>query len=548
MKAVKKAGSLLLALVLTLALGLTALAAEGTGSSGEGATTYTITITNDKTGHTYEAYQIFAGDLTMKDGNKILSNITWGSGITDAGKTALGTVTENGQTKIITAAEKAAGLKNEEDAKALAEAVAQYLQNPTESTSGTGSYTISGLSAGYYLVKDKDNTLSNADDVYTAYIMQVVGNVTATPKGDKPGLVKEIKHNDDNSWGVVGDNQIGDTVEFRTISDVPDTTGYETYTYKIHDTMSAGLTSNVKSVSDVTIKVNDNAEKVLNTDFYTLKVDTANPNKFTITVDILNVIKEYNLTSADKLYTYYTGVLNADAKVYDEGKQDNAAHLEFSNNPNGEGTGKTTDDKVYDWTFKMGVNKVDKSGNALTGAKFVLSKKGTLKVADLNCNAEGVPAVTTDLIGLVKVSDGVYRVATEDDRTPATDAGTLSQIIYTIDAGQPVIKGLDDNVTYYLYETKAPSGYNLLSEPVSFKITAAYNDDGSALQEKNPTVTVGSGDPSTTLTANVVNQSGAELPTTGGIGTTVFYVLGGLLVIVAGVLLVTRRRMKKTED
>ena len=508
MKTVKSAFSLLLALVLTLALSITAFAAE----------TYTITITNDKTGHTYEAYQIFAGDLTEKDGNKILSNITWGSGVTDAGKTALGD-----------AAEKAASLKNEADAKAFAEEVAKYLQNPTESTAGSGSYTISGLSAGYYLVKDKDNTLSDQDDFYTAYIMQVVGNVTAEPKGEKPGLDKQIKHNDDNSWGVVGDNQIGDTVEFRTISDVPDTTGYETYTYKISDTMSAGLTSNVKSASDVTIKVNDTGD-ALSTDYYTL---TADGNTFTVTVDILKAVKDGKVTKGDKLYAYYTGVLNADAKVYDEGKQDNAAHLEYSNNPNGEGTGKTTDKKVYDWTFKMGVNKVDKSGNALTGAKFVLSKSGTLKVADLKCDETGTPTVTTDLIGLVKVSDSVYRVALTGE----------TNIVYAIDAGQPVIKGLDDNVTYYLYETKAPAGYNLLSEPVSFKITAQYNADGSALATGSPTVTVGSGEPSTTLTANVVNQSGAELPSTGGIGTTIFYVLGGLLVVGAGVLLVTRKRM-----
>ena len=508
MKTVKSAFSLLLALVLTLALSVTAFAAE----------TYTITITNDKTGHTYEAYQIFAGDLTEKDGNKILSNITWGSGVTDAGKTALGD-----------AAEKAASLKKEADAKAFAEEVAKYLQNPTESTAGSGSYTISGLSAGYYLVKDKDNTLSNQDDFYTAYIMQVVGNVTAEPKGEKPGLDKQIKHNDDNSWGVVGGNQIGDTVEFRTVSDVPDTTGYETYTYKISDTMSAGLTSNVKSASDVTIKVNDTGD-ALSTDYYTL---TADGNTFTVTVDILKAVTDGKVSKGDKLYVYYTGVLNADAKVYDEGKQDNAAHLEYSNNPNGEGTGKTTDKKVYDWTFKMGVNKVDKSGNALTGAKFVLSKKDQLKVADLNCDETGAPTVTTDLIGLVKVSDGVYRVALTGE----------TNIVYAIDAGQPVIKGLDDNVTYYLYETKAPAGYNLLSEPVSFKITAQYNADGSALATGSPTVTVGSGEPSTTLTANVVNQSGAELPSTGGVGTTIFYVLGGLLVVGAGVLLVTRKRM-----
>ncbi len=508
MNKLRKLTCLLLAMVMVFALAAAA-SAEGT---------YTITITNEKTGHIYEAYQIFAGDLAEKDGNKILSNITWGSGVTDAGKTALGD-----------AAEKAASLTNEADAKALAEAVAKCLQNPTQSTEGTGSYTISGLPAGYYLVKDKDNTLSDQDDFYTAYIMQVVGDVNAAPKGDKPGLDKQIKHNDNGSWGVVGDNQIGDTVEFRTISTVPDTTGYETYTYKISDTMSVGLTSNVKSASDVTIKVNDGGD-ALSTDYYEV---TADGNTFTVTIDILKAVNDGKVTNGDKLYAYYTGVLNAEAKVYDEGKQDNTAHLEYSNNPNGEGFGKTTDKKVYDWTFKMGVNKVDKNNNALTGAKFVLSKSGTLKVADLGCNENGVPTVTTGLIGLVKVKDGEYRVALTSD----------TDIVYDIDAGNPVIKGLDDSVTYYLYETKSPAGYNLLSEPVSFRITAEYSADGSALKEGYPTVTVGTGEPSMSLSADVVNQSGAELPSTGGIGTTLFYVLGGVLVLAAVVLLVTKKRM-----
>lgn len=512
-KKFRAAASMLLALVLTLAMSVTAVAAE----------TYTITITNDKTGHTYEAYQIFAGNLTEKDGNKILTNVTWGSGVSDAGKEALGD-----------AAEKAESLKNEADAKAFAEQVATYLQNPTESAAGTGSYTISGLDAGYYLVKDKDNTLSEQDDFYTAYIMQVVGNVTAEPKGEKPGLDKQIKHNDDGSWGVVGDNQIGDTVEFRTISDVPDTSGYDTYTYKISDTMSTGLTSNVKDASSVTIKVNDRGD-ALSTDYYSV---TADGNSFTVTVDILKAVQDGKVTKGDKLYAYYTGVLNADAKVYDEGKQDNAAHLEYSNNPNGEGTGKTQDKKVYDWTFKLGVNKTDKNGNSLTGAKFVLSKNGGLKVAELKTDSEGTPSVTRDLIGLVKVSDGVYRVAVDGDKN----------VVYTIDAGQPVIKGLDDSVNYYLYETKAPSGYNLLSEPVSFKITAQYNADGSEVADGYPQVVINNGESSSSLTANVVNQSGAELPTTGGIGTTVFYVLGGAMVVAAGVVLVTRKRMGNSRN
>ena len=512
MNKLRKLTCLLLALMMVFALAATASAAD---------TTYTITITNAQTGHTYEAYQIFTGDLTVKEnGDKILSNIAWGSGVTEAGKTALGV-----------AADKAASLKTETDAKAFAKEVAPYLQNPTVSTAGTGSYSISGLSAGYYLVKDKDNTLSNQDDFYTAYIMEVVGNVNATPKGDKPTLDKQIKHNDDGSWGVVGDNQIGDTVEFRTISTVPDTAGYETYTYWICDTMSAGLTSNVKSAADVTIKVNDNGDKVLDANYYTVN---ANGNTFTIDVDILKAVKDGVLTNNDKLYAYYTGVLNENAKVYDDGKQDNAAHLEYSNNPNDDGKGKSPDKKVYDWTFKMGINKVDKSNNALTGAKFVLSKSGTIKVTDLACDDSGVPTVTADLIGLVKTGEGAYRIALAGD----------TDIVYAIEAGNPVIKGLDDSVNYYLYETKSPAGYNLLSKPVFFRIAAEYKPDGSALSAGNPTVTIDNGVPSTTLSTDVVNQSGAELPSTGGMGTTLFYVLGGVLVLAAVVLLVTKKRMR----
>ena len=510
MNKLRKLTCLLLALVMVFALATTASAAD---------TTYTITITNAQTGHTYEAYQIFTGDLAEKNGDKILSNIVWGSGVTEAGKTALGN-----------AADKAASLKTETDAKAFAKEVAQYLQNPTVSTEGTGSYSISGLSAGYYLVKDKDNTLSNQDDFYTAYIMEVVGNVNAKPKGDKPTLDKQIKHNDDGSWDVVGDNQIGDTVEFRTISTVPDTAGYETYTYWICDTMSAGLTSNVKVSSDVTIKVNDQGTP-LSEAYYTV---TANGNTFTIDVDILKAVKDGVLTNNDKLYAYYTGVLNENAKAYDEGKQDNAAHLEYSNNPNDDGKGKSPDKKVYDWTFKMGINKVDKSNNTLTGAKFVLSKSGTIKVTDLACDDNGVPTVTADLIGLVKTGGGVYRIALAGD----------TDIVYAIEAGSPVIKGLDDSVNYYLYETKSPAGYNLLSEPVSFRIAAQYSSDGTTLSAGYPTVTIGNGEPSTTLSTNVVNQSGAELPSTGGMGTTLFYVLGGVLVLAAVVLLVTKKRMR----
>ena len=510
---IKRALAFLLTLALVLALGVSALAA------GE---SYTITITNSSTGHTYQAYQIFAGDLQTVEGKTVLTDIVWGSGITAEGQTALGN-----------AAEKAKSLTTEEDARAFAKAVASYLTNPSVSTAGTGIYTITNLNPGYYLVKDKDNTLTGADDFYTAYLMKVVGNVTAAPKGDKPTLNKQIKHNENGEWGVVGDNQIGDTVEFRTITKVPNTSGYTKYDYIIYDTMSAGLTSNVKSSTDVTIKVNDNDTTVLPAEYYTV---TANGNSFSVQVNILKAIRDGKMAHDNELFTYYTGVLNADAKVYDEGKQENAAYLEYSNNPNGEGTGKTPESTVNAWSLPAIIRKVDETGKALTGAKFALSKTGALKIADMNCNDEGIPTVTTDLIGMVKAADGKYRVAMDGD----------TGVVYVIEAGDPVIKGLDDTVDYYLYETKAPGGYNLLSEPVQFKISASYVEDGS--NYTSVTVMVGTAVASDALSTNIVNKTGSTLPETGGVGTTVFYLLGGLLAVGAGVVLVTKKRMNKTDD
>ncbi len=522
MKAMKKLASLLLALVMALALAVPAFAA------GE---TYSITIANAAAGHTYEAYQIFTGDLsTNADGKKVLSNIIWGDGVSDAGKAALGD-----------AATKAESIKTEADAKAFAKEVAQYLTKATESTAqANGKYVISNLEAGYYLVKDKDNTLTGKDDFYTAYIMEVVGDVTAKPKGDKPTLEKQVKHNEDDKWDVVGDNQIGDTVNFRTVSTVPDTSNYTSYTYIIHDTMSAGLTSKVEKTSDVTIKVNDENGNgtALDSEYYTVAVDAEDANTFTVTINIIKAVADEKMKAGDKLYTYYTGVLNSSA-VVKSADNTNEAKLEYSNNPNnGEDKATTPPSKVYDWTFQMEINKVDENNKALTGAKFVLSKNGNLKVADMKCNEDGVPTVMTDLIGLVKDGDS-YRIATANDQ--------VENITYVIEAGAVTIKGLDDATDYYLYETKAPVGYNQLKDPVKFKISAEYDKNGSELAANNPTVTVDNGEPSISLSANIVNKAGSTLPSTGGIGTTIFYVVGSVLVIGAAVVLITRKRMGKSD-
>lgn len=500
MKYMKKFMALLAVLTLALTMAVPAFAETTT------PTKYTITI-NNGTGN-YAAYQIFKGDLH----EKTLSNIEWGDNVTDEGRTKFGN-----------AADKAKTITTEADAKAFAVEVAKYLTDPAAGT-GTDSITVSG--PGYYLIK---NTSVGEGEVFTDYILRVVGDVTVNPKSGKPTLDKQIRHNETGLWGVVGDNQIGDTVEFRTLTTVPIVSGYTQYKYVIHDEMSAGLTSNVRSNEDVTIKVND--ETVLDKKYYTVTVDGTNANKFTVTVDVLNAIKDGKMVEGNTLYTYYTGILNEKAKVYNDGKQDNKAYLEYSNNPHDNTTTNKTPEKVvYDWTFKMGVKKVDGAdGTTLTDAKFVLSKNGNCSLGTIG--DDGTPSTTTDLINLIENSDGSYTVA---------PAGYNGSVVNVMTAGDITINGLDDATVYYLYETKAPAGYNRLTAAVRFEITATYSDAGNNCTSVTATV---NNDVQSSVSVNVRNNKGSTLPSTGGIGTTLFYVIGGGLMAVAAVLLVTKKRM-----
>lgn len=496
----KKFMALLAVLTLALTMAVPAFAETTT------PTKYTITI-NNGTGN-YAAYQIFKGDLH----EKTLSNIEWGDNVTDEGRTKFGN-----------AADKAKTITTEADAKAFAVEVAKYLTDPAAGT-GTDSITVSG--PGYYLIK---NTSVGEGEVFTDYILRVVGDVKVNPKSGKPTLDKQIRHNETGVWGVVGDNQIGDTVEFRTLTTVPIVSGYTQYTYVIHDEMSAGLTSNVRSNEDVTIKVND--ETVLDKNYYAVTVDEVNTNKFTVTVDVLNAIKDGKMVEGNTLYTYYTGILNENAKVYNDGKQDNKAYLEYSNNPHDNTTTNKTPEKVvYDWTFKMGVKKVDGAdGTPLTDAKFVLSKE---KNCDLGAiGDDGQPHNTENLISLIKNSDGSYTVA---------PAGYNGSVVNVMTAGDITINGLDDATVYYLYETKAPAGYNRLTAAVRFEITATYSDAGDNCTSVTATV---NNDVQSSVSVNVRNNKGSTLPSTGGIGTTLFYVIGGGLMAVAAVLLVAKKRM-----
>ena len=498
MKKMNKLLALVLAMVMVLGLATTAFAAGDT---------YSITINNSATGHTYEAYQIFTGDLS----GTTLSNIVWGSSISEAGQTALGD-----------AAAKAETLKTEADAKAFAKEVAQYLTTATGSanTVTEGKYVISDLAAGYYLVKDKDGSLTGENDSYTEYIVKVVSNTTATPKSDVPTVqkkVKDINNSTENAmtdWQDSADHDIGDSVPFQLKATLADNvSSYTTYKVVFHDTQSKGLTYN----NDAKVYINGTE-----TDGFTVTATVNADGTTTLTVKCDDV-KALGAGNSSVITVEYTATLNEKAVLGSAGNP-NEVYLEYSNNPNksetGDNeTGETPKDVVIVFTYKTIISKITKNPNfdpevegseeyiPLTGAEFTLEK--------YNTETKEWKAIT---------------VVKNDEGTTFT------------------FTGLDDG-NYRLTETVTPAGYNSIA-PIEFTVTAEHD-----IESNNPALTsltgnVTSGEitfkpslPEGSLSTNVVNNAGSTLPETGGIGTTIFYVLGGMLVVCAVVLMVSKKRM-----
>lgn len=484
MKLFKKLASFILAFAMVMAIAMPSVVMAADNGS--------ITITGAKAGHTFEAYQIFAGEVS----GKTLSNLKWGNGVNEAGRNELGSAKEN--------AEK---LQNETDAKDFAYEVAKYLGTAAGTSTRDGeNYKIENLAPGYYLVKDKDGTVPDAE-TYTKFILKVVGTAEVKVKSEVPTSQKKVKDTNDTTgattdWQDSADYDIGDQVPFQLTGTVAkDFSDYKgAYKLVFHDKESAGLTFNQNSV---VVKVDGNNIET----GYTVKTTGLEDGcSFEVVFDDLKQIGSVHNGSV--ITVEYTSKLNDKAEIGLPGNP-NEMRMEFSNNPNVEQNGTTTYtpwDKVIVFTYKTIINKVDSEKQSLAGAAFKLEK----------VNKDG--------------SNKLVRECTADENT------TLFEF-----------KGLDDG-QYILTETVTPEGYNTM-DPITFEITATHD-----VESNDPTLTELSGNKVTgeieftvsqddgSLTADVVNNKGSELPETGGMGTTVLYAAGTLMILAAAVFLVMKKK------
>lgn len=541
--------SAILALVMVFAMGsFTAYASGTTGS---------ITITNsanDKVDHTYAIYQIFTGDLVTDAETKVktLSNVKYGSAWADdlVGKDAT-TVAEA----------LAEGTYGETDGDTILAALKAKNTEAADLTVMAGvtadknnGYKFSDLPIGYYLVKDA--AAVTGEGAATSYIIKVVGDVSVTAKSDVPSVEKKVDDKNDSTtdqdattWEDSADYDIGDIVPFQITGTLPSNyADYNTYKYTFHDEQSAGLTFDASSlvVKADDIEVDPNC--------YTIKTTGLTDDcTFEIAFDDLKTIVSkaedgagstaISLTATSKIVVTYNSTLN-EAAVIGAAGNPNTVNLKFSNNPNSGGdgeTGTTPDDTVIVFTYDVTVSKVDGDNKPLEGAEFSLYKW------DAATNAWTV------------VKENL--AATEVTETQDVEGVPTEVVVgYTYN-----YSGIDDGY-YKLVESNTPGGYNT-AEDKYFAVVAEHDTNNAAptlttlevksltFNENDNTFTVGEADADFTINiannnnedlinTSIVNRSGSTLPETGGMGTKIFYTLGGILVIGAGILLITKRRMK----
>lgn len=621
----RKIFAILLAMIMVISMAMPAMANTEANSTPD---TYTVTIKNplgSKAERTLDMYQIFKGTIKAADqqategensgtssqaANKtqVLSDIEWGSAFTGtAGDTLYAALSDTNESTgkylefaktlqaTIAAAEVSATDKFEELDKAnqiaellsknnthknliqeFANAVVEHAIDGSKVTLTASedkmSYTTTDVEGGYYLIKDRDDSLNGTPDTYTGYIMQVVGDTEMTAKSGNVTVDKDIV---DGATTEAADYSIGDEVHFRLIGSLPTYySEYDEFEYIFHDTMSEGLTF-TEAMKATKIKVSFenngvarevpksiNGVEVWHADIVhtptaedpTTKLDIHFPNLKDVTSDLGVTIDNHT-----KIIVDYYAILNENAIVGGNGNE-NSAIIEFSNDPHDTtNKGVTPPDTVYVFTLELDINKIDGSDSSkkLEGAEFILYRQREGKpqyavLADDNVTIEGWTFYKTQ-----EDIDADEKLTTDEQKA----AATFATVLRTGNNGQVKVKGLEADY-YYLEEITAPDGYNKIEGATDVNINVTVketNSTGEVIIEDETgesakivllEIKVGTngeyedGDKATGIvTMDVVNNPGSTLPETGGMGTTLFYLVGGAMALLAVVLLITKKRM-----
>lgn len=491
-KTIKKLMAALLAVALLCAMAVPAFAADEATTGSGTSSTGSITINNARANAVYKAYKMFDVISSKTENGETTYVYKVDSAWETFFKSGTGkdyiTVDAHGQPTWNT--DKNSTNKSD-DLESFAEAALSYASTSSISATGTGktsgtdgsevAVTINNLPLGYYVIDTSVGALCS---------LGTVGDNKATieEKNSIPTIKKTI-----DTDKTTNNAAIGDTVNYTvTINAKKGATNYE-----LVDTMTKGLTFKQNSL---TVKVNDVPIPSSN---YELTVDSAaSDGSVTFHVKFKQTYLD-TLTSDTTIVVSYQAKVNKDALIYSSANT-NTAKLKYGNT-------STVESQTTTYSYKFDLVKTDNNNKLLTGAKFVLHKTAT----DSN-----------DLVSFIKVSANNYRVA------DSTELDSATTEIVVENKGAVTISGLN-KVSYWLEETKAPDGYNLLLNRQIVDMT----------QSSNYTATV-TGDTYTKDGVQVINNAGATLPSTGGMGTTLFYVIGGGLMVAAVVLLVTKKRME----
>lgn len=480
----KKLFAVLLALTLVLSMGTIALAA-GTG---------TITIDNALSGAKYNIYKIL--DFAPVAGSETQGRYTvvagWEDFLAGAGAAYLKTNAETGTIEWN-------GAETDERKAELAKAAVAYAKEKgiaataTKTAANDGDVTFTEVPLGYYAIDTSLGTicaLTNVDNTFNAH-----------EKNEKPDIDKFVQedsemNNADGGWGKVNDADIDQQVNYKSTI----TVGVGATNYVMHDTMEAGLTFN----NDVVVKLADGT--TVDASNYTV-TPNATHDGTTHTFDVA-FKNEFiaGLAKGTKFTVYYSATLNENANIVVDGN-DNTVYLSYGE----DSTWETAEHKTTTYTWKMDVLKFTNQGTKtpLAGAKFQLLGADGKAIKFSEVTGATVPTYKVDADGAID--------------TIETDANGKFELV-----------GLDEGA-YKLHETEAPAGYNKLAADLDVVITSTYNEDALTAAYK-----INNADPAT---IEVENKTGGLLPETGGIGTTIFYVVGIVLMLGAGIVLISKKRM-----